>query len=75
MKQVVVFAAAGGTVNDSYTSVESDANTWLREHTDTSLLASHTNMVANESWTEFALTLIIDIPEQEREKGGDTPGK
>lgn len=68
MKQIVVFASSGSSADESYTSVEFDVNTWLAQHPRAVLLASHTNMAANETWTEYAITLIVELPE-----GGATP--
>lgn len=74
MKQVVVFPAYSIDCMTAYGDVENAANMWFQEHPDAVLLASHSSQAAGEEagkmWTEFALTLIVDISEQE---GGDTP--
>ncbi len=65
MKQVVVFNASRRVENieSAYEAVQEQANTWLEEHPNTNILASHTNMTAETEWTEFSLTLIVELPD------------
>lgn len=62
MIQVNIFADGSTDSMDTYTAVEQAANTWLKEHPDAKVIASHTNMAATDDWTEFAITLIVELP-------------
>ena len=65
MKQVVVFYASRRleSIDSAYEVVEEQANAWLEEHPSANILASHTNMTAEIEWTEFSLTLIVELPD------------
>lgn len=65
MKKVVVFSA-NSSMLEAYHDVEADTHDWLHEHPGATILASHTNMSAKRGWTEFALTLIVELPEEEQ---------
>jgi hypothetical protein len=71
VKQVVVFNASRRVENieSAYEAVQEQANTWLEEHPNTNILASHTNMAAETEWTEFSLTLIVELPEGKQAHG------
>lgn len=59
---VNVFADAGND-DDAYIKAEQRANDYLRENPQAKIIASHTNMSTREDWIEFALTLIVELPD------------
>lgn len=59
---VNVFASDGGD-DDAYIDAEQRANEYLKENPQAKIIASHTNMSSREDWTEFALTLIVELPD------------
>jgi hypothetical protein len=71
MKHVVVFHSAqwANAAVSAYEDVQAQANVWLEFHTQATILASHTNMTAEAEWTEFALTLIVEMPGEEQTHG------
>ncbi len=72
MLKVKVFRQVASDVNsdNAYAQVEKKTNTWL--HTNhivrEQLVASHTNMSSHPDYTEFALTLIVNLPETPKEE-------
>lgn len=72
MKQVVVFALYAIDSMACYQDVQEQANAWLTAHPDATILASHTNMSAGDArgdsqYSEFALTLIVEVPDGQPE--------
>ena len=64
MKHVVVFQDFDNdNPNIAYVNVATEANKWLQEHPDAQIVASHTNLQTTADWTEFALTLIVELPD------------
>jgi len=65
VKQVKIFASTA--TNTAYADVQKLANKWLAEHPRAAIITSHTNLAAESDFTEFALTLIVDMPERSSE--------
>jgi hypothetical protein len=64
MKHVVVFQDYNDDLpHEAYESVADEANAWLQKHPKAQIVASHTNLKATHEWTEFALTLIVELPD------------
>lgn len=62
MLQVKIFSKADAGFK-AYGNVQDRANKWLAEHPEVCYIDSHTNMHADETATEFALTLIVELPD------------
>lgn len=67
MKQIIVFHSAqwSDAAISPYEDVTAQANAWLRAHPHATILDSHTNMTAETNWTEFCLTLIVELAPKE----------
>ena len=64
MKQVMIFQDFDNNdPNIAYANGATEANKWFQEHPEAQIIASHTNLQTTAEWTEYVLTLIVELPD------------
>ncbi len=64
MIQVIICVGNATLIGTAAAQVEDEANSWLAAHPTAKIVASHTSLCSTDSFTDIAVTLIVELPEQ-----------